>query len=78
MREHVHVNICVLTQSASTSVGYWSSWYSAARDSQEMKDFLGLEPADKCLGFFILGKCKEPEKYRSSRGPISKKVDWRI
>jgi hypothetical protein len=58
--------------------GYWTSWTSEARDSQEMKDFLKLEAEDKCLGFFILGTCREPEKYRSTRGPASEKTDWRL
>merc|ERR1712032_1788260 len=38
---------------------YWSSWHDAARDSKEMKEFLGMEDEDKCLGFFIVAACKE-------------------
>ena len=31
-------------------VGYWSSWYTEARDSADMKQFLGLEPEDRWGG----------------------------
>merc|ERR1711871_1639807 len=32
---------------------YWSSWHDAARDSDEMKQFLKMESnEDKCMGFF--------------------------
>lgn len=35
---------------------YWSSWHEAFRDSNEMKNFLGMEAEDKCLGLFIVAK----------------------
>lgn len=34
--------------------GYWSSWNPVGRDSEVMARFLGLEPEDRCLGFFCL------------------------
>lgn len=37
---------------------YWSSWHDAARDSTMMKEFLGMEDEDKCLGFFMVARCK--------------------
>eukprot|EP00884_Botryococcus_braunii_P003549 jgi/Botrbrau1/13195/Bobra.0351s0008.1 len=69
---------CGSPATARGAAGYWTSWQAPARDSPEMRAFLGLEPEDRCLGFFILGKCKEPEKYRSLRGPTSQKVVWRL
>ena len=57
-------------------VGYWSSWTAEARDSQDMKEFLGLGPEDKCLGVFLLGKCAEGFNCRSTRRPLSEKVEW--
>jgi len=33
---------------------YWSSWHDAARDSEEMQEFLGIGPEDRVLGFFIV------------------------
>lgn len=56
---------------------YWSSWHDEARESSEIKSFLGLEDKDKCLGLFIVGKSNRMHKYKSRRGPIEKKVTWR-
>jgi nitroreductase len=59
--------------------GYWSSWQPAARDAEEMKAFLGLEPADRVLGFFVCGVA-DPERlkgYRGSRKPLAEVVQWR-
>lgn len=60
------------------AAGYWSSWYAEARDSQDLKNFLGLGAEDKCLGMFLLGKCDDLSACRSSRRPLSEKVEWRI
>lgn len=65
-------------QDCSLRAGYWSSWTAEARDSQDMKDFLGLGPEDKCLGVFMLGKCADLSACRSTRRPLSEKVDWRL
>ena len=55
--------------------GYWSSWHSSARDSEDMRKFLNMEdPEDKCLGFFYLGWPKDEEWPESTRGPITEKV----
>merc|ERR1719162_544410 len=35
---------------------YWSSWHSACRDSDEMKEYLKMGPEDKCMGFFIVAQ----------------------
>lgn len=58
--------------------GYWSSWYTEARESADVKQFLGLEEEDRCLGVFMLGKCADDSGYRSKRGPLSEKVTWRL
>ncbi len=43
-----------------------------------MKEFLGLGPEDKCLGVFLLGKCSDLTTCRSTRRPLSEKVEWRL
>jgi hypothetical protein len=58
--------------------GYWSSWYAEARDSSELKRFLGLGEEDKCLGVFILGRCADVSGYRGKRSPAAEKVTWRV
>ena len=60
------------------AAGYWSSWTAEARDSQDMKDFLGLGPQDRCLGVFMLGKCADLSVCRSARRPLAEKVEWRV
>lgn len=57
--------------------GYWTSWQAAARESEEMKAWLGLGPDDRCLGFFVAGMCDNPDAYRGSRKPIQDKVTWK-
>jgi len=56
---------------------YWSSWHDAARDSQEMKDFLQMESEDKCLGFFIVAQAKPGVKDRRKRDKSIMAVEWR-
>ena len=65
-------------QDRSLLAGYWSSWTAEARDSQDMKTFLGLGPEDKCLGVFMLGKCADMSIGRSTRRQLSEKVEWRL
>lgn len=43
-----------------------------------MKEFLGLGKDDKCLGMFMLGKCADLSSCRSTRRPLSEKVEWRV
>lgn len=50
--------------------GYWSSWNPVGRDSKGMARFLGLEPEDRCLGFFCLASSDRIGKYRSGRKPL--------
>jgi len=57
---------------------YWSSWHDSARDSDEMKAFLGMEAEDKCLGFFIVAQVKkENSKDRRRRDRSLMAVEWR-
>lgn len=56
---------------------YWSSWHEAARDSQEMNSFLGMEHEDKCLGFFIVAACKNDLPDRRRRRLSDFAIEWR-
>lgn len=68
-----------LMGTALGAAGYWTSWGpEEARDSLHVKDWLGIEPQDRCLGVFLLGSSDRVDDYRASRGPVSEKVVWRI
>ena len=44
-----------------------------------MREWLGLGPEDRCLGFFVAGVAA-PEAlaaYRGARRPLDEKVEWR-
>mmetsp|Transcript_57103 Transcript_57103/g.170190 ORF Transcript_57103/g.170190 Transcript_57103/m.170190 type:complete len:309 (-) Transcript_57103:46-972(-) len=57
---------------------YWSSWHDAARDSDEMKEFLGMGREDRCLGFFIVARAKRSRvKDRRRRDRSLMEVEWR-
>ncbi|KAL3909177.1 MAG: hypothetical protein SGILL_008190 [Bacillariaceae sp.] len=57
---------------------YWSSWHDKARDSVEMKQFLGMESEDKCHGFFIVAQAKNPNvKDRRKRDRSLMAQEWR-
>ena len=57
---------------------YWSSWHDKARDSDEMKKFLGMQPEDKCHGFFIVAQTKNPGgKDRRKRPRALMTQEWR-
>jgi nitroreductase len=59
---------------------YWSSWHDAARDSDEMKEFLNMEPEDKCLGFFIVAQRDTDRCFTKDRRKRDKSlmvVEWR-
>ena len=73
--QNMHIQACVTPGVAC----YWSSWHDAARDSKEMATFLGIEPHDKVLGFFIVAACDPKLKNRSAnkdRTPGGH-VEWR-
>lgn len=62
--------------------GFWSShtWCRHARDSQEMREFLGLkDPEDRVFGAFILGKVEgDMGRFKSTRSDINEKVQWML
>ncbi|KAK9829250.1 hypothetical protein WJX72_004755 [[Myrmecia] bisecta] len=66
-----------LMATAHGLAGYWTSWTAEARESPEMKQFLLLQPDDRCLGFFMLGKSDRIADYRTKRGPVAGKTQWR-
>ena len=57
---------------------YWSSWHDAARDSDEMKEFLSIGKEDVCMGFFIVAQVKR-QQLKDRRQPRNRtmKVEWR-
>ena len=58
---------------------YWSSWHTAARDSQMMQHFLGMGNEDKCLGFFIVA-ASDPDASKDNRTrqpTIHLAMEWR-
>ena len=59
---------------------YWSSWHSAARDSNEMKEFLGMGMEDKCFGYFIVAQANKTilnTKDRRRRDHSIMATEWR-
>ena len=55
---------------------YWSSTKDT-KPPAALREFLGLEEEDLCLGVFHVGVCgPKAAKYRSRRGPIADKVKW--
>ncbi len=59
--------------------GFWSShtWCKDARDSAGMKTYLGLDPEDKMLGAFTMGYYDTEKTFKSTRSPMSEKVEYR-
>ena len=57
---------------------YWSSWHDAARESDAMREFLGVGSEDKCLGYFIVAACDPELKDSRTRRPEAHlAVEWR-
>jgi nitroreductase len=50
-----------------------------ARTAPEMLEFLGMEPGDQCLGFFVAGSApvERVDAYKASRRPLEGVVEWR-
>jgi len=58
---------------------YWSSWHAAARDSEDMAEYLGMGSEDQCLGFFIVAACDPTFNPRRCRYPeVHLDTDWRV
>jgi hypothetical protein len=58
---------------------YWSSWHEAARDSHEMREFLGMDREDRCMGLFIVATCEPCDGLMSTRKRNKEHLDveWR-
>ena len=59
--------------------GFWSShtWCKCARDSKEFKEYLNLDEEDRSFGALVLGHVDDMSKFKSARGSIDQKVQWR-
>ena len=56
---------------------YWSSWHSAYRDSEEMREFLAMGKEDKCLGLFIVAKDGKTNRSDLRQRNQTNCVEWR-
>lgn len=74
--QNLHLALTSIPQGA----GFWSShtWCRAARDSSEMREFLGLtDPEDRVFGAFVMGRVEgDMSRFRSKRGDWREKVVW--
>ncbi|CAE7029248.1 unnamed protein product [Symbiodinium natans] len=57
---------------------YWSSWHASARDSLEMRNFLGMQAEDRCLGFFMVASCRRDLPDRRRRKLEDCAIEWRL
>ena len=76
--EEVEAVACSVQNMALTAAAYQicSFWGSGGVTyTQELKDFLGLAEADKCLGYLYLGYSDSPTT-KSRRAPIQERVEW--
>lgn len=63
----------MLTATAYGIGCYWST--GGMTYHPEMKNFLGLESTDKCLGMLYIGNY-DPQEISASRSPVSEKTRW--
>lgn len=76
--EEIEAVACSVQNMALTAAAYeiCSFWGSGGVTyTQELKDFLGLEEQDKCLGYLYLGYSDSPTT-KSRRDRIQDKVEW--
>jgi nitroreductase len=76
--EEIEAVACSVQNMALTATAYGicSFWGSGGVTyTQELKDFLGLEKQDYCLGYLYLGYSDHPS-LTSRRDPIEQKVEW--
>jgi nitroreductase len=76
--EEIEAVACSVQNMALTATAYGicSFWGSGGVTyTQELKDFLGLEKQDYCLGYLYLGYSDRPS-LTSRRDPIEQKVEW--
>lgn len=76
--EEIEAVACSVQNMALTATAYGicSFWGSGGVTyTQELKEFLGLEKQDYCLGYLYLGYSDRPS-LTSRRDPIEQKVEW--
>ncbi|MEM8672791.1 MAG: nitroreductase [Cyanobacteria bacterium P01_G01_bin.67] len=76
--EEIEAVACSVQNMALTAAAYQicSFWGSGGVTyTKELKEFLGLEEKDKCLGYLYLGYSDNPAT-KSRRDPIQEKVEW--
>ncbi|MBE9046689.1 nitroreductase [Pleurocapsales cyanobacterium LEGE 10410] len=76
--EEIEAVACSVQNMALTAAAYQicSFWGSGGVTyTDELKEFLGLEKKDKCLGYLYLGYSDNPTT-TSRREPIQEKVEW--
>lgn len=73
-------NLHLALTSIERAAGFWSShtWCRLFRDSQEMRDFLGMEDKeDRVLGAFVMGKVPEGKTFKGKRRDWMEKISWK-
>jgi len=74
--QNLHLALTSIPQAG----GFWSShtWCKDARDSAEMREYLGLsDPEDRVFGAFVMGRVEgDMSRFRSKRGDWREKVVW--
>ena len=73
-------NLHLALTSIEGAGGFWSShtFCKRARDSQVMRDFLGMkDKEDRVLGAFLMGKVLPGKKFRGHRRDLMEKVTWK-
>ena len=73
-------NLHLALSSIEGAGGFWSShtFCKRARDSQVMRDFLGLKDnEDRVLGAFLMGKVLPGKKFKGHRRDLKEKVIWK-
>jgi len=59
--------------------GFWSShtWCREARDSQQLRDYMGLtDPEDRLFGAFVMGRVDTNKSFKGRREDWRGKVQW--
>lgn len=63
-----------IAASASGIGMYWSS--PSSIDSKEVRAFLKLQEAERCLGYIYMGRMPEGLQLEAKRTPIEAKIEW--
>jgi len=73
-------NLHLALTSIEGAGGFWSShtWCRMFRDSQAMRDYLGMEDQeDRVLGAFLIGKVQAGKTFKGKRRDWMEKVNWK-